>query len=50
MKKTSDIEYYCEAVEAKVRRLTDKDLNFVKCLNVMINSYLFNTDKEAITA
>ncbi len=28
MKKTSDIEYYCEAVEAKVLRLTYTDLNF----------------------
>lgn len=50
MKKTSDIEYYCEAVEAKVRRLTDEDLNFVRCLHVMLNAYLLNTDKEDLSA
>lgn len=50
MNKASDLDYFRKAVEAKLRRLTDEDLNFVKCLNVMINSYLLNTDKEDLSA
>lgn len=50
MNKASDLDYFRDAVKRKLHRLTDKDLNFVKCLNVMISSYLLNTDKEDLTA
>lgn len=46
MNKISDLDYFRDAVKRKLRRLSDKDLNFVKCLNVMINAYLSNTNKE----
>lgn len=50
MNKASDLDYFRKAVEAKLRRLTDEDLNFVRCLHVILNAYLLNTDKEDISA